>query len=230
MSTATATAEVTTKTTPHDAARGFLLSRLGSLFSILPLGVWTLFHLWNNLASYSGPRAWQQEVTEHSSEASSLLVSLFVLIPLFWHMIWGIMRMGRSRPELGIGWFSNVRYIVQRLSALGLLGFLGAHLYLAWFSPRFLEHHPESFRDIAAHMHHHLPTTIVYALGILAVAYHLANGLWSFAMGWGLTVSRASQNWMQTVMLILFVIFLAIGWGAEYGLYSAGASFPAPLN
>jgi len=233
MSTTAATAATTvpeTAAAPRDTARSFLLARLGSLFSILPLGVWTLFHLWANLAAFTGARAWQEDVTGHASVASSALVSFFVLMPLLWHMCWGIARMLRSRPTVGDTRFSNIRYIVQRLSAIGLLGFLGAHLYLAWFSPRFLEHQPESFRDIAAHMHHHLPTTIVYALGILAVAYHLANGLWSFAMGWGLTVSRNSQDWMQRVMLVLFVLFLAIGWGAEYGLYHAGASFPPPAD
>ena len=226
------TAAAETSTAPNHAAlgRSFLLSRLGSLFSILPLGVWTLFHLWANLAAYNGSRAWQEEVTGHGSAASSALVSFFVLVPLLWHMVWGIGRMFKSRPNVGLTWFSNVRYIVQRLAAIGLLAFLGAHLYLAWLKPRFLEGHPESFRDIAAHMHHHTPTTIVYALGILAVAYHLANGLWSFAMGWGLTVSRNSQDWMQRVMLVLFVLFLAIGLGAEYGLYQAGASLPVPTN
>jgi len=35
----------------------FLASRLGSLFSILPLGVWTVHHVWNNLAAFDGPQA-----------------------------------------------------------------------------------------------------------------------------------------------------------------------------
>ncbi len=227
MTTATAT-EGSSPT--RDLARGFLLTRLGSLFSILPLGVWTLFHLWANLAVYTGQRAWAEDVTGHGSNASAALVSFFVLGPLLYHTVWGVVRLFRSRPAVGNTGFSNLRYVLQRLSALGLLAFLGAHLYLAWFQPRFMEGHPETFRDIAAHMAHHPPTTIVYALGILAVAYHLANGVWSFCMGWGITVSLAAQAWMQRVLILLFVLFLLIGWAAEYGLYQQGQAFPVPLN
>src|SRR5437763_7272078 len=96
-----------------------------------------------------------------------------------------------SLPAVSNLGFSNVRYLVQRLSAVGLLLFLGAHLYLAWFQPRFIEGRPEPFAEIAREMHFHLPTLLVYILGVLCIAYHLANGIWSFCMGCGLTVSKS---------------------------------------
>jgi succinate dehydrogenase / fumarate reductase cytochrome b subunit len=226
----TAAAAETAVVPAHAAARSFLLARLGSLFSILPLGVWTLLHLWANLAVYSGAHAWQDDVTAHASVASQWLVSFFVLVPLAWHTVWGIARMLRSRPAVANHGFSNLRYLVQRLAAIGLFFFLGAHLYLAWLKPRILEGRAESFRDLAAHMHHHLPTTIVYTLGVLAIAYHLANGVWSFCMGWGITVSRTSQDWMERVLVVLFALLLVIGWAAVYGLYRAGAVFPPPAG
>jgi succinate dehydrogenase / fumarate reductase cytochrome b subunit len=221
---------------PQAAARSFLIARLGSLFSILPLGVWTLFHLWNNLAAFNGKNRWEEAVTAHQSVAAEALLAFFILGPLVWHTVWGISRMFKSRPAVSNHGFSNIRYMVQRLSAIGLFAFLCAHLYLAWFQPHFSYlweggmSHTESFRDMAAHMRHHPPTTIVYALGVLAVAYHLANGLWSFAMGWGITVSRSSQDWMQRVLVLLFVAFLIIGWAAIYGLYQAGGAFPPPMD
>ena len=213
---------------PPDAravARGFLVTRLGSLFAILPLGVWTLGHLWNQLSAYDSPRAWEESVTGHSSDASSGLTFAVVLAPLLWHTVWGIGRMFKSRPAVGLRWFSNVRYLVQRLSAVGLLLFLGAHLWLAWFQPRFLEGHPETFADISREMHFHGPTLGVYILGVLGIAYHLANGIWSFCMGWGLTVSKSGLAWLERVSLLLFFVFLAIGWAAVYGLYRGGAAY-----
>ncbi len=214
------------RTMPADArstARGFIIARLGSLFAFLPLGVWVLIHLWNQLAAYRSPEDWQRSVTGHNSQASEALVFAVVLAPLVWHTVWGITRMFKSRPNARITWFSNIRYIVQRLSAIGLLLFLGAHLYLAWFEPRFLEGHAETFADIAHEMRFNTPTTIVYALGILAISYHLANGLWSFlTMGWGATVSKAGMAWLERISLIFFFILLAIGWGAVYGLYAGG--------
>lgn len=209
----------------RSVARDFLLARLGSLFAFLPLGVWTINHLWNQLAAYRAPEAWERSVTGHSSGASTALVFTVVLVPLVWHTAWGIVRMVRSRPNARISWFGNVRYIVQRLSAIGLVLFLGAHLYLAWFEPRFLEGRPEPFAEIAREMRFNTPTLAVYVLGILAIAYHLANGLWSFlSMGWGLTVSKAGMDWMARLSILLFVVLLAIGWAAVYGLYAGGAA------
>ena len=217
------------RSVPADArtiARDFMLARLGSLFAFLPVGVWTLVHLWNQLAAYSSPEEWQQAVTGHSSPASEALVFALVLGPLLWHTVWGIIRMVRSRPNVRIGWFSNLRYIVQRLSAIGLLLFLGAHLYLAWFEPRFIRGHPEVFADISREMRFHTPTLVVYVLGVLAIAYHLANGLWSFlSMGWGVTVSKSGIAWMERIALLFFFVLLAIGWAAVYGLYAGGAAY-----
>jgi succinate dehydrogenase / fumarate reductase cytochrome b subunit len=207
----------------RDIARDFILARLGSLFSLLPLGVWTTIHLWNQLAAYDSPEAWQASVTGHSSNASTALTFTIVLAPLLWHTIWGLARLFRSRPNVRIGWFSNIRYILQRLSAVGLLLFLGAHLWLAWFHPRFVVGAPEPFADIAHEMRFHMPTLVVYLLGVLGIAYHLANGLWSFlSMGWGVTVSKSGIAWMERVSLYLFIALLAIGWAAIYGLYASG--------
>ena len=202
-------------------ARSFIGARLGSLFALLPLGVWTANHLGNNLAAYNGAQAWQTAVTEHSSNASTALTMTVVLVPLVWHTAWGIIRMLRTRGS-SARYFGSLRYWLQRASAVGLLAFLGAHLWLAWAQPRFVEGHAETFADISREMHFHTPTLLVYVLGILAIAYHLANGVWSFfTMGWGIAVSKSSIRWLERIAIVVFLFLLAIGWGAVYGLYSA---------
>ena len=205
------------------AAGKFLLARLGSLFAIAPLGAWTAVHLWSSLAAFDSPAAWQDAVTAHSSLASRVLVSILVIGPLLWHTIWGIVRLARTRPNLDLTAFSNVRYLLQRLAALGLLAFLAGHLWFAWAQPRFLQGHAEAFGDIAHAMRHDLPTMVVYLLGTLAIAYHLANGLWSFSMGWGLAVGKTALAWMQRLAVAVFIVLLAIGWGAVYALWRVGA-------
>ena len=37
-------------------ARNFILARLGSLFAFVPVGVWTVVHLWHQLAAYQSPQ------------------------------------------------------------------------------------------------------------------------------------------------------------------------------
>ena len=211
-------------------ARDFILARLGSLFAFAPVGVWTVVHLWHQLAAYQSPQAWETAVTGHVNVASTVLVFVLVLGPLLWHTIWGIVRMLRSRPKPLQSGFSNLRYVLQRLSAVGLLLFLGAHLYLAWFEPRFLHGRPEPFAAISREMRFHTPTLIVYILGVVGIAYHLANGLWSFmTMGWGITVSKSGMKWLERLSIAFFVLLLALGWAAIYGLYRGGARLGTPL-
>ncbi len=138
-----------------------------------------------------------------------------VLLPLLLHTMWGIVRLASSRPNnVRYRDYDNLKYLLQRLSAIGLLGFIGAHLWLAWAQPRFVEGRPEPFADIAHEMHHHGPTLAVYVLGVLAVAYHLANGMQTFAMGQGVVASAGGLRRLEWVVYLVFALLLALGWGS----------------
>jgi succinate dehydrogenase / fumarate reductase cytochrome b subunit len=113
--------------------------------------------------------------------------------------------------------------VLQRLSAVGALFFIGAHLWLAFIKPRFILGRAETFADMSYHMRHHEPTLVVYILGTLGVAYHLANGVYGFAMGWGLTSSRSSLKKLEWAVIVFFLALLAMSWGTLYGLWRAGA-------
>ncbi len=143
----------------------YLRARLGSFLAVMPLGMWVLLHLWNNLAAFRSAQAWQTQVTEYSHPLAQFGTLLLVLLPLALHTIWGIRRLASTKPNIvRYGFFANLKYIVQRLSAIGLLLFLGAHLWKAMLEPRYVKGHPESFADIAYMMHHHGPTLAVYVL------------------------------------------------------------------
>ena len=202
---------------------GFLRSRLGSLLAVVPLGVWTIDHLWDNLSAFKGAAAWQAEVTEHAHPLAFAITSLLALLPLGLHTVWGIGRLFSVRPNLGrYRFFANLKYVLQRLSAIGLLLFLGAHLWLAMLRPRLVVGRPEPFADISHEMHHHLPTLLVYVLGVLGVAYHLANGIHTFTMGWGIVASRRALRKLDVVTILLFALLLVMGWAAIYALWDAG--------
>ena len=121
------------------------------------------------------------------------------------------------------GFYANLKYLLQRLSAVGLLLFLGAHLWRALLHPRLFDGHAEAFVDIAQEMHVNRPTLVVYVLGTLAVAYHLANGAQSFCMGWGVVSTQRGLRRLEGAALTLFVLLLVMSWGAIYALYAAGA-------
>jgi succinate dehydrogenase / fumarate reductase, cytochrome b subunit len=214
----------TTSAQPAAAGRrAFLGSRLGSFLAIVPLGVWVIVHLWHNLAALQSPEAWQHAVTGYETSGAMILSSVIVLAPLLLHTIWGLGRLVTSRPNnLRYGFFANLKYLLQRLSAVGVLLFLGAHLWLAFFHPRVFEGHPERFADFAHEMRRDAATLPVYLLGTLGVSYHLANGIYGFAMTWGLAASRAALRGFERAAMATFVILLAMSWAAVYALWRAG--------
>jgi succinate dehydrogenase / fumarate reductase cytochrome b subunit len=214
------------KTGRADAS--FVRARLGSFLAVVPLAIWTVDHLWNNLSAFQGADAWQRDVTDHKSPLGFFVTSIIALLPLALHTVWGVGRLFTSRPNnVKYKYFANLKYTLQRLSAIGLLGFLGAHLWKAMIDPR-MKGHGEAFEHIAAYMHHHTPTLVVYVLGVLGIAYHLANGLQTFTMGWGVVTTRRALRRLDVATLLFFFLLLAMGLAGVYGLYEAGASLPPP--
>ncbi|MGH7438584.1 MAG: succinate dehydrogenase [Polyangiaceae bacterium] len=211
------------------ASRGaFLRARLASALAIAPLGVWTVGHLWNNLAAFEGASAWQAAVTEYPHPVAEAVTGIIVLLPLAIHTVWGIGRIATSRPNnLRYAKYANLKYVLQRLSALGLLLFMGAHLWLALLKPRLVEGHAETFANISHEIHFHAPTLAVYILGTLGVAYHLANGLQAACMSWGVVTSRAALRRLEGIALVTFAVLLVMAWSAVYALWAAGGYSPS---
>jgi len=202
----------------------FVRARLGSFLAVVPLAIWTVNHLWRNLSAFRGAEAWTEDVTTYPHPLAFFVSSLIALLPIALHTVWGISRLTSTRPNVQkFYYFANVKYVLQRLSAIGLLLFLGAHLWLATLHPRLTTGRPEPFSDISHEMRHHGPTLVVYILGVLGVAYHLANGMQTFCMGWGIVSSRRGLRKLDVFVWIFFILLLAMGWGAVYAIWDAGA-------
>lgn len=205
------------------SARRALLPKLGSLLAFLPLGAWTTWHLYDNLSAWQGAAAWESRVTAARSPVVELLTSTIVLAPLVLHTVWGVRRMTLAKPNLGrYPTYDNLKYVLQRLSAAGLILFIPAHIWLArvWPQVKFGRH--ETFADISHEMRFHGPTLIVYLLGILGMSYHLANGLSSGGMTWGFAASPRAMKRMNVVSVLFFLTLLGMGYGSVYALWSHG--------
>ncbi|MBZ4332056.1 succinate dehydrogenase [Corallococcus coralloides] len=221
-----ATAEAITDRTP------LLKSRLGSFLAVVPLSIWVINHLWDNLSAFYGATAWEKSVTEYANPFAQAFTFIIVMLPLLIHTAWGLLRIFTMKPNnLAYNNYGNLKYIIQRVAGLGVLAFLGAHIWLAFLHPRLVEGHAEPFMDIAREMHYHGPTLMVYLLGTLGTSYHLANGLQTFGMGWGILASDRSMRRFEPISILIFLILLAMSWGAIYALYTAGAAYgPAGMD
>lgn len=212
-----------------DARSGFFQARLASVLGLLPLGAWTFVHLWRNLAAFEGADAWESAVTAYAHPFAEAITAVIVLLPLAIHTVWGLSRLATSRPNnVAYRFYGNLKYVLQRIAAAGVLLFLGAHLWLAMIRPRVLDGHAEPFAEIAQQMHFHRPTLVVYLLGTLGVAYHLANGAHTFCMGWGVVSSQRALRRLEWLAVALFALLLVMSWGAIYALWAAGAAAAEP--
>jgi succinate dehydrogenase / fumarate reductase cytochrome b subunit len=215
----------TASSTPN--AGSFVQARLASFLAVAPLGVWTFFHLLGNLTAWNGAEAWESSVTTYASPFTQLLTGCLVLVPLVLHTVWGIARLFSAKPNNGhYRTYANLKYLLQRLAAVGVLLFVGAHLWLAMIHPRLTTGHGEAFADIAHEMRFNPPTLVVYLLGTLGVTYHLANGLQTAAMGWGVVSSQRALKRLEWVALALFVVMLGMAWSVIGALWTAGAAYP----
>jgi succinate dehydrogenase / fumarate reductase cytochrome b subunit len=57
-----------------------------------------------------------------------------------------------------------------------------------------------------------------YAVGVLASVYHLANGIWTMGITWGVWTRPASQQRASAVCAILGVGLAAVGLAALWGM------------
>jgi succinate dehydrogenase / fumarate reductase cytochrome b subunit len=58
-----------------------------------------------------------------------------------------------------------------------------------------------------------------YTLFVLSACFHGFNGLWTFMISWGVTLSPRSQNWMQAVSIFLMLFISFLGLSAIWGTY-----------
>jgi succinate dehydrogenase cytochrome b subunit len=208
------------------ASASFIWTRLGSALAILPLGVWTVNHLWDNLSAFSGKRAWETAMQEHPHPVAHWLTMVVVLLPLVLHTAWGLGRLRSSGANIQrYSTYGNLKYVLQRVTAAGAMFFLGAHLWLAMIKPRLFEGGPEPFEEMAREMRFNGPTLPIYLLGTLGVAFHLGNGITSFAWTWGLAAGRRSLQRVDRLAVATFLVLLAFSWATIYALYQAGESY-----
>lgn len=193
----------------------FLLHRLHSLSGILPIGAFLLFHLITNASvvwglllgrekyGHAGVETFQHEVNFiHSLPALALIEWGVLFIPIFFHAALGIVFARSGALNLvRYSYQGNWRYTLQRITGyIGVL-FIFMHLTSLRFGwtywglmPTFVADNAAS--STAAHFQSGamgLLMAVFYLICVTALVYHFANGMWTAAITWGLTVTVEAQ-------------------------------------
>jgi len=201
-------------TTASIENRHFLLRRLHSLLGLVPLGAFLVFHLWENSQSRFGAEHYNEEVVAALQGMNYLVLIEVVVIalPLLFHAGYGLVIIASGRAEpLGYPYARNWLYWLQRWSGVGLILFLLLHVGLTRIAGLF---DPAIAADVFGHMQAALSQPLVFAfylLGMWLAVVHLANGLATAAIVWGLTTSAAAQRRFGWLCVGLALLLGALG-------------------
>lgn len=218
-----------------------LLRRLHSLTGVVPIGVFLLPHLttnssivWGEQLAHSpygpgtgGVYTFQHEVDFiHSLPALVLIEVGLIWLPLLFHAAMGIVFAKTGRTNVSAYRYGgNWRYALQRATGYVALVFIFFHLSsLRWgwtYGGYFPTFDPEAAASTTA-IHFQdgrlgLLMAAFYLVGVLSAVYHFANGLWTAAITWGLTVSRTAQERWGRVCTALGLGLAAMGVAAVWG-------------
>jgi succinate dehydrogenase / fumarate reductase, cytochrome b subunit len=209
--------------------RPYLWRKLFSLCGVIPIAAFTMFHLWENAKALQGRGEYVHMVEDIGRMPFLTALEIgMILIPICIHAVLGIKILLDARYNVGAYSYSgNWGYTLQRLTALLVLGFLVYHVWELRLQKAITGMDAGGFfdtlcRNMSATMGGVPVIALVYILGIGAVAFHLANGLWGFCFSWGITVSRRSQRLAAGIMGIFGVLVFVLG--ANTAVYFATGS------
>jgi succinate dehydrogenase / fumarate reductase cytochrome b subunit len=212
----------------------FLLRRLHSLSGLVPVGAYMVIHLLTNASVLDGPATFQRRVyTIHSLGAVLPLVEwTFIFLPLLFHAIYGVLIVRGAAPNSSTyKYTNNVRYTLQRATGMIAFVFIFWHVFHmhGWLHSEWWERgvaqplygaifRPYNAASTAAEaMQLSLIVPILYAIGVLSCVFHLANGIWTFGITWGVWVTPAAQRWANVVCLVFGLGLAAVSMGALGG-------------
>lgn len=221
--------------TRHD----FLIRRLHSLSGLIPVGAFMCVHLLVNASVIEGPGAFQKNVYQIHSLGDLLPVVewVFIFIPILFHAIIGMVIVAGGMPNSNhYRYGPNYRYTLQRITGMIAFVFIMVHVFHmhGWFhADQWLEgvvkplggaqFKPFSAASTAGEALQGIGYLSFYVLGVLASVYHLANGIWTMGITWGVWTSPAAQARALKACGVFGVLLAVVGMGGIFGMRSVGS-------
>jgi succinate dehydrogenase / fumarate reductase cytochrome b subunit len=221
----------------------FLLRRLHSLTGIVPIGVFLIAHLVTNSSVLwakalprgfdrygdAGVATFQHEVEWINTGVPFLiLIEITLWVSIGFHSILGFIYAVKGRPNTGAyAYQSNWRYALQRFSGYFGIFFIFYHIatlrwgwtFLVPGGAKWSHEYASSTLALALRGGEEftaagMAVSIFYFLGVSLLIFHFANGLWTAAITWGLTISTAAQRRWAYVCAALGTGLMFAGWSA----------------
>lgn len=192
------------------AANGQYFNRkLHSLLGVIPIGIFLLQHLFVNHFILYGSDSFNRAAQFMENLPLRYFLEVFVIfLPLLYHGIYGLYIAYQAKHNVAnYGYFRNVMFLLQRVTGVILIIFIAWHVWETRIAAAFgAEVNAQMMIDILSS-----PLMVaIYLIGIIAAAFHFANGMWSFCVTWGITVGPKAQRISTYLWMVVFLI-LAVG-------------------
>ncbi|PHR92789.1 MAG: succinate dehydrogenase [Blastopirellula sp.] len=214
--------------TPGFLARNeFLLRRLHSLSGLIPVGAYMCVHLAVNSSVSFSPNTFQRLVFHIHAIGVALpaIEWAFIFLPIIFHAVYGLVIMKDSSQNVGdYSTSSNWRYTLQRASGMIAFLFIGWHVFHmhGWFHADFWLEIAHSFGGAqfspynatssgASAMQMHWVVPVLYGIGMTACVFHLANGIFTMGITWGLWLTPKAQNCAKYFSIMVFIPLFVMG-------------------
>jgi succinate dehydrogenase / fumarate reductase cytochrome b subunit len=206
-------------------SRTFLLRKLHQLTGIVPLGLFLLEHFYTNSKALNGANDFNDAVSDLQSIPYVIFIEIVgIFIPLIYHAVYGLFITWETRPNnLAYPYPRNWFYTIQRVTGMILFFFITFHVLNFRFGffgliPSLnsisVAEHPNQAFSIVSGEFQSIAILAVYTVGITATVWHLANGLWLFAVDWGIVIGERAQRVMGYACIGFGVFLLAVGLNA----------------
>ncbi|HEY3176594.1 MAG TPA: succinate dehydrogenase [Candidatus Polarisedimenticolia bacterium] len=200
----------------------FWARRIHSLSGVVPIGAFLVEHFFSNSYSTQGPAAYNEMVAKLSGLPYVLWIEIFVIfLPILFHAAYGTWIALKASPNaVRYPFLRNWMFVLQRITGIFLFAYIAVHVYETRYQAFFDESLKERFFE---HMKSLLSSPAYfgfYVAGILSAAFHLANGLWTFGIVWGITAGRRAQQLSMYACGVVGVVVAGMGVNSLLGFFA----------
>lgn len=190
--------------------REFANRRLHSFLGVFPIGVFLIQHLTVNHFATKGEDAFNNAAHFMENLPFRYFLEIFIIfLPLLYHAIYGIYIAFTAKNNVSrFNYFRNWMFLLQRVTGIITLIFVAWHVWETRIAAMFGA--DVNFQMMESILSNPINLAL-YIVGVLSAIFHFANGLWSFAVSWGITVTPRSQQISTYVTMAIFLLLSIVG-------------------
>ncbi|GAB6554227.1 succinate dehydrogenase cytochrome B558 [Bacillus cereus] len=190
--------------------REYTFRKWHSLMGVIPVGVFLTQHLIVNNFATRGAEAFNKAAGFMELLPFRYALEIFIIfLPILYHAVYGLyIAFTAKNNAVSYGYFRNWMFVFQRISGIVTLIFISWHVWETRIQAMLGK---EVNYDMMADILNNPAMFTFYLVGVVSTIFHFANGLWTFCISWGITVSPRSQRISTYVTLAIFLGLSYVG-------------------